>query len=134
MSLEKSTGRLLWAVQLRLKKGDVESFWIGPLLSTNKLLIMSSSGTILSLSPYSGKTLSKIQFKESFIAGPFQVEEKIYLISEQGILFVLGLKIMNNVIILGKPNVGKSSLFNAIVMKELAVVSRSEKLTRDLKK
>ena len=90
MSLEKSTGRLLWAVQLRLKKGDVESFWIGPLLSTNKLLIMSSSGTILSLSPYSGKTLSKIQFKESFIAGPFQVEEKIYLISEQGILFVLG--------------------------------------------
>ena len=51
---------------------------------------MSSSGTILSLSPYSGKTLSKIQFKESFIAGPFQVEEKIYLISEQGILFVLG--------------------------------------------
>ena len=41
---------------------------------------------------------------------------------------------MNNVIILGKPNVGKSSLFNAIVMKELAVVSRSEKLTRDLKK
>ena len=41
---------------------------------------------------------------------------------------------MNNVIILGKPNVGKSSLFNAIVMKELAVVGRSEKLTRDLKK
>ena len=82
---------MLWAVQLRLKKGDVESFWIGP-LSTNKLLIMSSSGTILSLSPYSGKTLSKIQFKESFIAGPFQVEEKIYLISEQGILFVLGLE------------------------------------------
>ena len=41
---------------------------------------------------------------------------------------------MNNVIILGKPNVGKSSLFNAIVMKELAVVGRTEKLTRDLKK
>ena len=41
---------------------------------------------------------------------------------------------MNNVINLGKPNVGKSSLFNAIVTKELAVVGRSEKLTRDLKK
>ncbi len=90
MSLEKSSGKLLWAVQLRLKKGDIESFWIGPLLSTNKLLIMSSNGTILSLSPYSGKTLSKIQFKESFIAGPFQVQEKIFLISEQGTLFVLG--------------------------------------------
>ena len=43
---------------------------------------------------------------------------------------------MNNktVIIVGKPNVGKSSLFNALLKKNLALVSKAPGYTRDLKK
>ena len=47
----------------------------------------------------------------------------------------------NNIIIVGKPNVGKSSLFNALVKKNLALVDNSaviveamERITDYLKK
>ena len=89
MSIDKVSGKLLWAVQLRSKKGKTEINWSGPLLSSYKLLVVSSDGTILSLSPFTGKTISKIKFKESFISGPIQVNEKIYLISKQGSLYTL---------------------------------------------
>ena len=59
-------------------------------LSTNKLILVSSDGLVLSLSPFSGKILSKIKFDESFLNNPIQVKENIYLISKQGTLFILG--------------------------------------------
>jgi len=40
----------------------------------------------------------------------------------------------NNIIIVGKPNVGKSSLFNALVKKNLALVHNTPRYTRDIKK
>ncbi len=89
MSLDKVSGKLLWAVQLKSKKGDKEVNWSGPLLSSYKLLVVSSEGTVLSLSPFTGKTLSKVNLKESFISQPIQVKEKIYLISKQGSLYIL---------------------------------------------
>ena len=64
MCLEKVSGNLTWAVQLKMKKNK-DVIWFGPLLSTNKLILVSSDGLVLSLSPFSGKILSKIKFDES---------------------------------------------------------------------
>ena len=89
MSIDKVSGKLLWAVQLRSKKGDIEINWSGPLLSSYKLLVVSSEGTVLSLSPFTGETISKIKIKGSFISEPIQVNKKIYLISKEGSLYIL---------------------------------------------
>ena len=72
------------------EKKNKDVVWFGPLLSTNKLILVSSDGLVLSLSPFSGKILSKIKFDESFLNNPIQVKENIYLISKQGTLFILG--------------------------------------------
>ena len=90
MCIEKKSGKLNWAVQLMLKKDGKEIVWNGPLLSSNKLILVSSYGLVLSLSPFTGKILSKINFDENFINNPIQVKKSIYLISKQGTLFILG--------------------------------------------
>ena len=90
LCLNKSSGKLLWAVQLKVSdQGDVIS-WYGPLLTSNKLLLGSSSGTVISISPYSGKLLSKINFSEELVANPIQLGEQIMFISKEGTLFILG--------------------------------------------
>ena len=71
--LEKKSGKLTWAVQLRMKKKKGSSVWTT--LSTNKLILVSSDGTVLSLSPFTGKTLSKIKFDENFLNNPIQVKK-----------------------------------------------------------
>ena len=69
----KKIRQLTWAVQLRMKKKKKgSSVWYGPLLSTNKLILVSSNGTVLSLSPFTGKTLSKIKFDENFLNNQFK--------------------------------------------------------------
>ncbi len=90
LCLDKTDGKLLWAVQLRISKKGEEINWYGPLLSTNKLLVVSSDGLVLSLSPFTGKILSKTKFDERILTNPFQVKENIFLISEEGTLFILG--------------------------------------------
>jgi len=90
MCIEKKSGKLTWAVQLMMKKDGKEIIWSGPLLSSNKLILVSSYGLVLSLSPFTGKILSKINFDENFLNNPIQVKKSIYLISKQGTLFILG--------------------------------------------
>ena len=90
MCLKKESGELIWAVQLKMKKKNQEIVWYGPLLSTNKLILVSSNGLVLSLSPFTGKTLSKINLDEKFLNNPIQVKKNIFLISKKGTLFILG--------------------------------------------
>ena len=57
---------------------------------SNKLLLGSSNGKVISISPFSGKLLSKINFSEELVANPIQLGEQIMFISKEGTLFILG--------------------------------------------
>ena len=76
--------------QLKTNYDGEEIRWYGPLLTSNKLLVANSFGTILSLSPFTGKTLSKLNFDEGFILSPFQIKNEVFLITKKGTIFILG--------------------------------------------
>lgn len=90
LCLNTISGKLLWAVQLKVSNKGKEISWYGPILSSNKLLLGSSRGTVISISPFSGKLLSKIKLSEELVANPIQLGEQIMLISKEGTLFILG--------------------------------------------
>ena len=90
LCLDSKTGKLLWSVQLKTNYDGEEIRWYGPLLTSNKLLVANSFGTILSLSPFTGKTLSKLNFDEGFILSPFQIKNEVFLITKKGTIFILG--------------------------------------------
>ena len=83
-------GKLLWAVQLKISNDGEEVTWYGPLLSSNKLILSNSDGQVISISPFSGKLLSKMNFSEELVSNPINVGEQIILISKKGTLFILG--------------------------------------------
>ena len=90
LCLDSKTGKLLWSVQLKTNDDGEEIRWYGPLLTSNKLLVANSFGTILSLSPFTGKTLSKLNFDEGFILSPFQIKNEVFLITKKGTIFIVG--------------------------------------------
>ena len=81
---------MLWSVQLKTNYDGEEIRWFGPLLTSNKLLVANSFGTILSLSPFTGKTLSKLKMDEEFILSPFQIKNEVLFITKKGTIYILG--------------------------------------------
>ena len=79
----KDSGNIVWVVQLKTNKKE-EILWVGPLLTSHKLIVASSEGTILSLSPYTGETLSLIKENGSFTIQPIQAGKYIYFVSKEG--------------------------------------------------
>ena len=45
---------------------------------------------IISISPFTGKLLSKINFSEELVSNPINIGDQIILISKKGTLFILG--------------------------------------------
>ena len=90
LCVDINKGKLLWAVQLKISKDGEEISWYGPLLSSNKLLLGNSDGQVISISPFTGRLLSKLDLSEELVASPIHLGDQVILISKKGTLFILG--------------------------------------------
>ena len=90
LCLDKENGKLLWAVQLKISDDGDEVTWYGPLLTSNKVILTNSIGSVISISPFTGKLMSRINFSEELVANPIQYGQQLILISKKGTLFILG--------------------------------------------
>ncbi len=90
LCVDINKGKLLWAVQLKISKDGEEISWYGPLLSSNKILLSNSDGQVISISPFTGKLLSKLDLSEELVASPIHLGEQVILISKKGTLYILG--------------------------------------------
>jgi outer membrane protein assembly factor BamB len=86
--VDARTGRIVWVTQLpgfaneKRKKGRI--VWAGPALASDRLILVGSNGEALSLSPYSGVVLGKVELDSSASLVPVFANSTMYVLDDDG--------------------------------------------------
>ena len=87
-------GRIRWITQLqqwsnpKKNKGD-PLVWSGPLLGSDRLIVVSSQGRALSVSPYTGEILGEIKLGEGTFVAPIVAKSTLYILTDGAKLLAL---------------------------------------------
>lgn len=90
--LTRLGGRVRWIQPLPRyedpedKDGPIK--WFGPVLASDRLMVVGSHGEVLSISPYTGKFLSKLELADQLSVPPVIAAESIFFLSDDGDLVV----------------------------------------------
>ena len=76
--IELSDGTIVWTVQLKNQSKKKSLNWVGPLLTSNQVIIASSEGVILSISPFNGMILGQINTDNDFTTNPILSNKSIF--------------------------------------------------------
>jgi outer membrane protein assembly factor BamB len=91
--LTRKDGRIKWSHQLpRWRDPDSRDhpiIWSGPVLVSNRLVIVSSDGTAASLSPYSGQLLGRMDIPGGVLISPIVANGTVYLLTSDAQLVAL---------------------------------------------
>jgi outer membrane protein assembly factor BamB len=83
-----STGQVIWVTQLdRWDDPDDKSgriVWAGPVLASDRLILTSSQGKAVSVSPYTGKILGEIDLPGSTTIAPIVADKTLLIITDDG--------------------------------------------------
>nr|WP_279347238.1 PQQ-binding-like beta-propeller repeat protein [Govania unica] len=86
--LSRQSGAVRWVTPLQKfkkpedRKGRV--FWGGPVLAGDRLIITSSHGWALSVSPYNGKILSGTKLEDKTYLSPIVANSTLYFLTDDG--------------------------------------------------
>jgi len=86
VAMSRRTGRVHWVQPLPQwedpedKTGRI--IWTGPILVSDRLIIAGSSGEALSVSPYNGKILGKVEMPDGVTISPIVANDTIYFLSD----------------------------------------------------
>jgi outer membrane protein assembly factor BamB len=86
--LSSRDGRIRW-VQPLPRYEDPEDkdeliFWVGPLLASDRLILGSSNGKLLSMSPYDGSIIGLLDVGEPIAVPPVIANGTLYVLTEDG--------------------------------------------------
>jgi outer membrane protein assembly factor BamB len=88
--LTRNEGKVRWVLQLpsweNEKKKEDPIEWAGPVLGGNRLIVLSSNGQALSVSPYTGKPLGRIRIEAGSYLEPVIANNVLYVLSDDGTL------------------------------------------------
>ena len=87
IAVDRDTGGVAWARSLpkyadAVRLDRVE--WFGPVLAANRLVLVSSTGNIVTISPTTGRLLGRVVGREGFVAPPVIVDNTMLLVTENG--------------------------------------------------
>src|SRR5919108_164878 len=88
LCVTRDEGRVRWIQSLPLFEDEVERdnpiTWAGPVLLGDRLIVTSSAGDALSISPYTGDALGRVQLPSSSHLPPIVANNTMYLLADNG--------------------------------------------------
>lgn len=93
LCVRRADGRVRWIHQLdayrnvQARKGAIA--WSGPVLVSDRLLILSSEGYAISMSPYTGDVLGQVDIPDKAFIAPVVADNKVYILTDDGTLTAL---------------------------------------------
>jgi outer membrane protein assembly factor BamB len=86
--IDVRSGRILWVTQLPRFKDEEDRkgriVWAGPALASDRLIVVGSNEQALSLSPYSGDVLSRLELAAGATLPPVFANSTMYLLNDDG--------------------------------------------------
>ncbi len=86
IAVEAKTGRIVWVTQMQMwedpkdKSGRI--LWVGPVLASDRLIIASSDGKLVSLSPYTGDMLGWEPAPTGITVSPVVANGTLYFLTD----------------------------------------------------
>ncbi|MBV8889458.1 MAG: PQQ-binding-like beta-propeller repeat protein [Alphaproteobacteria bacterium] len=84
--LTRNEGGIRWVRQLQRYQDEKEKSdpirWAGPVLGGDRLIVLSSNGEALSISPYTGEPLGRTQVSAGGYLGPVIADNSLYLLTD----------------------------------------------------
>jgi outer membrane protein assembly factor BamB len=91
LCVTRATGKIRWTRQLtafeneKSKRGPIT--WTGPVLASDRLIVASSNGQALALSPFDGTTISEIAISGGAFIAPIVARNTVYLLTDNAGLY-----------------------------------------------
>lgn len=94
LCLTRKEGKVKWIHQLPRWKDPTDTssdaiVWSGPVLVSDRLIVVSSNGFAQSLSPYTGELLGRIEIPDQAFIAPVVANETLYLLTNDAQLVAL---------------------------------------------
>lgn len=88
VAMDKTNGKIVWIAKLPLWEDEEDRsgkiIWSGPILASNKLIVVGSNGKLLGFSPYSGEKVSEADMDDGIFVSPVLAEGTLLLLDEEG--------------------------------------------------
>lgn len=88
LCVTRATGKIRWTAQLKAfahessKRGPIT--WTGPVLASNRLILASSEGTAVALSPFDGKTINEMDLDGGAFIAPIVARDTVFILTDNG--------------------------------------------------
>lgn len=93
LCIRRADGRVRWVTQLdayRNVEGRTGAIsWSGPVLVSDRLIVLSSESYALSISPYTGEVLGQVDIPDKAFIAPVVADNVVYILTDDGRLTAL---------------------------------------------
>lgn len=93
LCLERKDGKVKWVHQLQrwenMEDKEDPIVWSGPVLLSNRLILVSSNGYAISISPYTGQLMGRIEIPDGTYIAPIVANGTMYILTNTAQLVAL---------------------------------------------